>query len=134
MGFVERRKYVRFDVECNINVQVVPAGGISEPSDIVSSLSKNLSMEGICFVSEKAIDPGSLLKVEIFVDEQKQALSLQGEVVWNHEVTRDGKVVFEVGVKLFTIEKGDENKFMGYVSDMMSKRLRDFLRSQLSDE
>ena len=128
-GDAEKRRYIRRDSETRINFDI--KGGIAKkaPSDKASALIKNLSVEGICFTSDKELKKGASLALEIFLPSQREPLHLEGKVVWSKPARgekgkEDG---FEVGVKLFTIEKGDENKFIGYVCDKMMRHLSKYL-------
>jgi len=121
--FTERRRYVRLDTDAKITFQIQPESSES-PSDRVSTIAKNLSIEGICFICGKKLEPGSFLKLEVFFPEQPKPLCLEGRVKWSQLIEHpESKKTFITGLKLFTIPKSDESRFMGYVCDKMTQSL-----------
>ncbi|NQT45905.1 MAG: PilZ domain-containing protein [Candidatus Omnitrophica bacterium] len=127
-GNAEKRKYIRIDSETKVNFHTKEGIAKKGPSDKTSALIKNLSVEGICFASDKQIEKGTFLALEVFLPSQKQPLHLDGKVAWSKPAQlKKGKEAFDIGVKLFTIEKGDENKFIGYVCDKMMHHLSKYL-------
>lgn len=120
----ERRKYVRVDVEAKVNFQV--GEGKEFSSDKFSGVSKNISAEGVCFDSPTKLDSGTKLKLNITLAPNAKPLHLAGEVKWS-EASKVGKSIFTTGVKLFTVDKADEAKFMGYVCEKMTERLSQYL-------
>lgn len=124
--FVERRKYLRFNAESKIDVKIQDIGSAEKPSGAVTAIAKNLSVEGIRFKANKKFSPGETVKIAISLPLYKEPLHLEGKVIWSRELEKD-KDVFDTGVKLFTLEKGDENKFVAYVCDKMMGRLGKYL-------
>jgi hypothetical protein len=53
-------------------------------------------------------------------------LHLEGKVAWGH-LGKEVKGKYLVGVKLFTLDKSDETKFLRYISDRMTQRLSRYL-------
>ena len=71
--FIERRKYVRLDVKTKVRFKL----GKKKiwPSNKVTAITKNLCVEGIRFISDKRLEPGSAIRLE---------LSIPGEIKpWN---------------------------------------------------
>ncbi len=125
---IEQRKYIRFDVQTRVNFRVKQKKEGEAPTARVSGLSKNISAEGICIKSETQLRPGSKLELEIFLPAESKPLHLKGEVRWSRPLgSGEGKPVFATGVKLFTIDKSDENRFVGYVCDKMTENLSRYL-------
>ena len=91
------------------------------------AVSKNLSVEGICFKCVKKLKPGTVLKLDVFLPNQERPLSLEGKVIWQGSIFQEDKKVFETGVNLFTLDKDDESKFVTYVCDKMTERLSKYL-------
>ncbi|MCK5707500.1 MAG: PilZ domain-containing protein [Candidatus Aureabacteria bacterium] len=121
--FIEKRKYIRFEAQTSINVQLHSKGYLS-PEKILG-LTKNMSVEGVCFISEKEFRSGDILTLQVKLPNQSESLALEGEVRWCKTVSR-GEIEekFETGVKLFTVEKSDETKFVGYVNYKLIQRLK----------
>lgn len=112
--FTEKRKYLRFSMQTQIDFQVQQKG--QKLSDSASAVTKNLSVEGVCFISDRKLEPSDMLKLEVYLSSQSQPLHLGGEVMWSIPITLpDGKEKYETGVKLFTIEKSDETRFLDYI-------------------
>jgi len=125
--FVERRRFVRFDVQCKVIFRVKDNAPGQPSSDVVVAVSKNLSVEGICFKCEHKLKPGTILKLEVFLPNQEHPLNLEGKVIWHRVVFQEDKELFETGVNLFTLNKDDESKFVAYVCDKMTERLSKYL-------
>jgi len=129
-AFVEKRKYVRFDLEVRIKFQILGQGKdkTQVPSESVSAIIKNLSIEGVRFISDVRVESGSIIRLEVLLPAQIQPLHLEGQVKWSQSLKQpDGKEMFETGVKLFTIEQSDENRFMGYVYDKTIQNMGKYL-------
>ncbi len=124
--FKEKRRYVRLDIRTKVKFKL----GKKKmwPSKRSTAFTKNLSVEGISFASNKHLEPGSTIKLEISVPGEARPLHLDGTVVWsNTHHKRSGKEVFDTGIKLFTIDKSDQGKFIGYVCNKMMQRLSKYL-------
>lgn len=123
--FVERRRYVRFDATAKIMFHIKGDSGGSSPTEL-SAITKNINVEGICFITEQEVKPGSIVAIEAFFPPYGAPLHIEGVVVWcrlrKHPSGRD---MFEVGVKLSAIDKDDEAKFIGYVCERMMERYED---------
>lgn len=118
----EKRKYIRFFADTKISFKTQEKKQASE-KEILGAL-KNLSIEGICFMSDSKLEPGTIIKVEAVLPSRTNPLRLEGEVRWAQSKKEiDGKEMFEIGVKLFTIEKSDEAKFIGHIYDVMLQNL-----------
>lgn len=127
-GITERRKYLRFNAESKIDVKIREVSGEEKPSSAIEAITKNLSVEGIRFKSKKKLKPGAVVKLEITIPLYKSPLHLEGKVIWSKQLEDEkDKDIFDTGVKLFTLDKGDENKFIAYVCDKMMGRLGKYL-------
>ncbi|MFC1704371.1 PilZ domain-containing protein [Candidatus Omnitrophota bacterium] len=115
-GSTERRRFVRFNVQTGVTFQVQQKYQGQTPTENVSAITKNLSVEGVCFLTEKELKQGSMLRMEIAVPSYSEPLHLRGEVIWSIPLgAQGGKQVFETGVKLFTIKESDESRFIEYI-------------------
>ena len=125
--FADRRKYIRFDLETKVNFKVKKEDNVY--SEEASAETRNLSAEGLCFVSDKNVLPGSILKMTITIPSQSQPVHLEGKVMWSEYLKgSEGEELFEIGVKLFTIDKSDEGRFLGYVCYKMVQALNRHMR------
>ncbi len=66
---------------------------------------KNISAEGLCFVSEKQLKRGEKLDLEFYVSDRNPPLHMQGNVRWSREAPgfRPAHSQFDTGLKLTTI-------------------------------
>ena len=75
----ERRKHVRFNsatiVQFKDNI-------FAAQTDTVT---KDISLGGVCFFSEKMLKIGSTVKLKLFYDGKSPARSLKGKVAWIQE-------------------------------------------------
>ena len=122
--YIEKRKFVRFDVQTKVNVQIQSEQKGKVSSVKVSGISKNFSVEGASFISDRKLEPGSKLKLEIFLSQRSKPVHLKGQIMWSRPLNLpDGKEIYETGVKIATVEKSDEARFIKYVCDQMIQRL-----------
>lgn len=123
----ERRRYIRFNVMAEIKVQV--AGQKDEARQkAISGVARNISVEGVYFTSENKFTPATNVKLEVSLPSEPKPLHLDGEVRWCKQLqSPEGKTIFGIGVKLFTIDRNDESKFVAYVCDRMTERLSQYL-------
>lgn len=120
----ERRKFVRLGDNLKVNLQTQDKSEAGALAQRVSAIVKNISVEGMCFTSEKEFPNGEEIDLEVFLPGEAKPLCITGQVVWVRKIeAEDQKVIFETGVKLFTLEKSDEGKFMGYVWEKMKGHL-----------
>ena len=126
---VERRKYIRLAIGTKVNFRVVKEKKEeAAPKEKVSALSKNMSVEGICFRTDRDVASGAKVELEIFLSSEPEPLLLEGEIKWSQPVlTKEGKKMFHIGVQLSTFAKNDENRYMRYVCEKMTERLSRYL-------
>lgn len=128
----ERRKHARYDTEVKIYFQVtydlktkVKFQVFDKKNNKIlskkySAFSKNVSAEGLCFISEKKLKKGDWLLLELYVPSTSEPIFMEGEVVWSHKVSLNktlkmtnalakGKqvAIYESGVKLFSVNNQD---------------------------
>ena len=120
----ERRKYVRIGSDVGIKVEAV-----EKTDQPLMGRARNISAEGICFSSDRELNPGDTLRLEFFVPQDSKPIRLKGEVVWSSKM-EDTKNPnrFDTGVKLLDISKTDENRFLVYVCDKMVDDLSKHIR------
>ena len=123
----EKRKYVRIDIAAKINYRIKEKGKEKLVSEKASAMSRNLSVEGICFEAERELAPGMELALQILLPADPEPLLLNGEVKWARPIEGKGKPMFEIGVKLCTFGESDENRYLRYVSEKMMERLSRYL-------
>ncbi len=124
----ERRRYLRLDT-INIVDVVVDRKLIKRPSQFISAFTKNISVEGMCFFSDKPFARGKRLQIRMHLPGDPKPLKIRGQVCWVQSLKdrEKDKENFEIGVKLFTVDENDASRFMGYVCSRMAARLGRYL-------
>jgi len=125
----ERRKYIRLEIDAEIDVSVED-NAQEESCDRFPATVRNLCAEGICFTSNNQLNVGDVLKLKVLLAQSPEPFYLKGEVRWSNSVLRDGKTVFDTGLRILDISSNDEQKFVGYVCSKMSDALRKYLKTQ----
>lgn len=115
----DKRQYVRFNVDAKVNFQIQKKG--NEFSPVASAQAKNVSIKGVCFVSRTKIEPGSFLRLEIFLPEFTKPIHVEGQVQWARPFQQGQEPSYEVGVKLFIIDESDQAKFVTYISKLTAQ-------------
>jgi len=130
MNYSEKRRFVRLDMNTKLNFQIKEVSGEQVLAEKNSGIVKNLSVEGICFSSEKQLKSGSKIELAIALPGSPSPIEIRGEVVWSRpiEEQKGAKVVFDTGVKLVNIAQGDENRFLVYMCDKMTEQLNKYLK------
>ncbi|MBI5150781.1 MAG: PilZ domain-containing protein [Candidatus Omnitrophica bacterium] len=109
----EKRQYERYDTELKVyfhhtydirtkvRFQLFDRLKKKAISQKYSALSKNVSAEGISFVSSHPPKKGDYLNLEVYLPTATQPVVMEGEVRWSRLIARDkeGKV-FQTGVLL----------------------------------
>lgn len=114
----ERRKYSRFDTELKVyfrvtydiktrvKFRILRINKEEHLSRRYSGLSKNISVEGLCFVSKKKLEKGDILLLEVDLPNTKLPIQMEGKVKWSKRLkirpTRAG--LFRTGVKLISVD------------------------------
>jgi hypothetical protein len=114
----ERRKYERYDTEAKVYFRIVyeiktrvkfqivdkeERGGLSKKYPAVS---KNISVEGLCFCSHKQLEKGDILYLEVYLPHRKQPICMEGKVRWSQPAASKHPegAEFDTGVKLISVE------------------------------
>jgi len=113
---IERRKYprydtelkvyfqVRYDVRTKVKFQIMTNGREGAVPHKYSGLSKNVSAEGLSFASNKRLENGDILFIEVYEPKAKGPIRMEGQVRWSRKIPRTkGKNIFQTGVELFSV-------------------------------
>ena len=117
----ERRKYHRYetqlevryffvyDVKTLVKFQVKDRQTGQPLSRKYSALSRNVSVEGLCFTSGKQLETGALLYLEVYVPGTQEPVYMEGVVMWSRPVSfePEDENKFDTGVRLFTVRGKD---------------------------
>ena len=113
----EKRKYFRYDTEMRVYFQVnydlktkvkfkvLVAEQKLETSKKHSGFSKNISVEGLCFVSKIKLEEGDVLSLEVYVPNSDVPVQMEGEVRWSQKLPyeHEYKDMFHTAVKLVSV-------------------------------
>ena len=111
----ERRKHKRYvadfkiyfdtpyDVKKKVMFTVKGEGATGDKKYL--AFTKNVSTEGVCFVSHKSLDNGSLLSMEVHLDDGSKPVVMEGEVRWCRQAKASGenKSVFDSGIRIIKV-------------------------------
>jgi hypothetical protein len=114
---IDRRKYERYDTEVKIyfrvnydiktkvKFQLLNNLGEKLLSEKYFGISRNVGAEGMRFSSNKKLNRGDVLYIEVYLPRQKQPVCMTGEVRWSKEISPYPvkKYKFDTGVKLIDI-------------------------------
>lgn len=121
----DRRKFIRFDFDANVKFRF-----FDRIDENIKGKAKNLSAEGVCLVTEKEIPRDKDVEVDIYLSGKKKPVRVHGSVVWTHKIkSTDRKTAnrFETGIRLYTIDKDDENSLLKYYCERMTDNLLKYL-------
>jgi len=128
----ERRQYLRLNSEGDIEFQVA-TGEKTTSGDKTSGECKNLSIEGLCLHTDTKLKSATRLDIEILLPQHTEPLHLKGEVRWCRPCKENKGRKYEIGVKLFTIRKNDETRFILFVCSLMRQDLVKYIISKDDD-
>ncbi len=110
----ERRKFVRLGASVKIRYMVLPSGSTNP-----GTYSKDLSVGGIRFEISEQIQPKTVLELEIMLPNEEEWLKTRGEVVWQEQVVRTGKVLNETGIRFLDMDIKCKIKLNQYLSGLV---------------
>ena len=96
----ERRKYSRYGTQMKIYFQVkydirtkvefkVLASANDGEGENYSGISKNISVEGLCFISDKQLSKGDLLLINVYAPNTQTPVSMEASVLWSKKTGED---------------------------------------------
>jgi len=109
----ERRRYERFDMETRVDYQLVTKVKFRvldkqearASAEKCSGISRNISAEGMRFISDKKLRKGDRLKLEVFLPGSRKPIPMSAEVMWSKEIFpyEEGGLKFDTGVRLLRV-------------------------------
>ncbi|MGD9015695.1 MAG: PilZ domain-containing protein [Candidatus Omnitrophota bacterium] len=110
----ERRKYQRYntemevyfrviyDIRTKVRFQVLDIHKPGHPLKKYFGISKNISVEGLRFVSKKKLKKGDILLLEVYAPNVKIPIQMRGEVRWSRKLLHGPKKknLFHTAVRL----------------------------------
>ncbi|MFC1809449.1 PilZ domain-containing protein [Candidatus Omnitrophota bacterium] len=118
----ERRKFKRFDAYMSVKVRADNVGSFGGVS-----LSNDLSREGMKIATDKSVERGTMVDLEIVIPDDPKPVYTTGEVVW---VTPNQTVEdkdFELGVKFLMMDPVDKFRVLDYAyNNWLETKIDDF--------
>jgi len=103
----ERRKFMRFNALIDVFYHA-----LGNPAAKYRSCMRDLSKEGMRISSEKKLDEGSELELELKIPGDNIPIFANAEVAWSERFDENR---YESGVRITKIERFDRAKLMDYV-------------------
>ena len=114
---IERRKYERYDTQAKIyfrlhydlktkvEFQLIKKKGDDLLSRRYPGISKDVSAEGLRFISHKRLKKGNDIYLEVYLPKRKEPVYMLGEVRWSEKLfpRPKGPYEFDTGVKLINV-------------------------------
>ncbi|VAX37036.1 hypothetical protein MNBD_UNCLBAC01-1562 [hydrothermal vent metagenome] len=98
-----------YDMEAKLKFQKLDEDKVSQHRAKYLGLSKNVSTEGLCFISGKKLNKGDHINLEVYLPGDTEQIHMEGEVKWcdyaqglTAETSENQQ--FDTGVKLVSIE------------------------------
>ncbi len=113
--FEERRKFVRLNINVEINYTVLSHPPYKQFT--IPSKSKNIGAGGICFISEQELRPGEFLKLEIKLPQDPPTVHALGKVVWVKPFSLASEKThrYDMGIEFIELSPVDKQKINKYV-------------------
>ena len=116
----ERRKYVRLSIPLEINFSVE-----GQPNSRHQSIAKNISPNGIRFITDQNLSLGQTLDLDIKIPAKGESVPLKAKVVWAGAAKAEkGKGAFEVGLEFIQIADDRKSDFYQYLCNLMYDQLK----------
>ncbi len=109
----ERRKFIRLEVPLEVKF-------IIEKDRIRREVTtKDLSCDGLRFISEHPIKEGSSLELNLNIPDANNPVHIKGKVVWLKRLSTADSSSFEAGIEFTHIEEDNKNTFLKYLCDLI---------------
>ncbi|MDD5432947.1 MAG: PilZ domain-containing protein [Candidatus Omnitrophica bacterium] len=112
----EKRKHHRIKINCDLSA-VYPDSSI-----VFLYYTENLCEGGVGIVLDKKMPVGGIVKLNIFLPEQKLAIKCEGEVRWTSKIENKDKdkVLYQTGIKFINIQEKDTENIRKLVSKFLN--------------
>ncbi len=102
MSTYERRNFVRINANFVVSYYVYP--GHIDRTDM--TLTRNVSLGGICFTTDKHFPPGTILHITLRLPKVKRLVEVLGEVMYVKQ-EKNKKLLFDIGIKFVQANEDD---------------------------
>jgi len=104
--FKERRKYPRADIKARVNIICILKVILSGPEVTFRTHTENISEEGIKVILEEELTPGTLVKIQLYLNNEKtMPIECKGQIIWTKKVNPVGTApdLFVTGIQLIDL-------------------------------
>ena len=109
----EKRKFMRFETVLDVIYSI-----LGNSASRTKSYLKNLSKEGLGLVSDRPLQKGSFVELEMKIPGDNIPIFAFGEVAWAGETD---KSKYDAGIKFTKIKRSDRVRLLDYVYDQWIK-------------
>ena len=111
----ERRKFQRYntevkiyfdftyDLETKVEFELVEEAKTRKSSKKYSAVSRNISVEGLCFISKKRVKEGEKVNLDVYLPSSNDPIPMTGEVGWC-AVSSSKEKKYNIGIKLLSVK------------------------------
>ncbi|MFA5362936.1 MAG: PilZ domain-containing protein [Candidatus Omnitrophota bacterium] len=105
-----------YDVKTKVRFQLVDAEKHKTSVRKYSGIGKNVSVDGLCFVSKKRLEKGDRILLEVYAPNTKIPVHMQGAVCWAHAVSEVSgiRVATRVGAEIVSVEGKPVSRSLHY--------------------
>ncbi|MFH1996742.1 MAG: PilZ domain-containing protein [Candidatus Omnitrophota bacterium] len=122
---MERRRYIRVEAQAEVKFELQHLAISKESIHKTPAIAKNLSIEGVCFICERDIAKGTVISLNILLPLEDRPLRLDGQIAWSRPLElSSGRKMREIGVKIFSLEKSDESRFVKFITERVAQETR----------
>jgi hypothetical protein len=107
---------VAYDVKTKVRFQVLDAEKHKASPRKYSGISKNVSVDGLCFVSKKKLEKDESILLEVYAPNAKTPIHMRGEVRWAHTISEasGARIASRVGVEIVSVEGKSVSRSLHY--------------------
>jgi len=123
----ERRRFIRFGFNTKVKFRFFSQ---TREDEHFKGKSKNISADGVCVVAENDIPRDKNVALDISLPGRKRPVSVHGRVAWSQKIKNADKRApdhYEIGIKLYTTDRDDENTLLRYYCEYMVDNLSQYL-------
>jgi len=102
-----------YDLETKIKFELIDKEKEKSLSKLYQAISRNISAEGLSFVSHQNVEPGNFLHMELYLPSTKDPIHMTGEVKWSKIASSSyeqyglksekDEAIYQVGIRLASV-------------------------------
>ena len=116
---IQRRNYFRFEYSMPIEYKMLIQNEIEVESDYILTIIRDLSGEGVCFMSEERLNLGDVVEFILELNENKAIF--KGKIVRVSKCSNEGKFNYENGVNIINITDPERERMIKFIFGTQSK-------------